>query len=64
MFNASDGLIIASAAVLTEMLKQMPHEKALAPMGNAATALEQGRNTTQSTIWAVRFIRGDWLKAI
>ena len=46
MFNASEGLIVASAAVLTEMLKQMPHEKALALMGNAATALKQGRNTT------------------
>ena len=64
MFNASDGLIIASAAMLTEVLKQMPREKALALMGNAATALEQGHNTTQSTIWAVKFIRGDWLKMI
>jgi hypothetical protein len=42
----------------------MPRAKALALMGNAADALEQGRNKTDATIQGAKFIRGEWLKAI
>lgn len=64
MFNASPGLNVACAAILTEMLKQMPKEKALALMGNAADALEKGRDKTDATMNGAKFIRGVWLKMI
>ena len=55
---------MACAAIITEMLKQMPKEKALALMGNAADAVGQERNQTDATINAVKLMRGDWLKMI
>jgi hypothetical protein len=62
MFNASPGLNVACAAILTEMLKQLPRTKALALVGNAADALEKDRNQTDATI--VKLLRGEWLKMI
>jgi len=65
MLNASSpGLALASAALITEILRALPHEKALEVMENAANALTTGRNKTVSSQRAANLIRGHWKKMI
>ena len=64
LYASSPGLALACAALITEMLRASPHEKALELMENAANALTTGRNKTVSTEQAAKLIRDHWKKMI